>query len=88
MTRTDWLAGVKHAYYLDRTEIVAFAGYQTALAVITVIAGAAIWWPVVLVCLAVMPIVTNTVRRARNARDSREFYQWMISQEQEPADVE
>lgn len=78
MTRTDWLAGIRHAYHLDRAELGAFAAYQAVLGVVTVIVGAPIWVPVALVCAAIVPAITSTARRARAARDSREFYEWML----------
>lgn len=89
MTRTDWLAGVKHAWHLDRAGNLGFAAYEAALAAVTVIVGAPLWVTLVILVIALVPTVTSTVRRARAARDSREFYEWLLSVEHpSPEDVD
>lgn len=81
MTRTDWFAGVRHAWALDNVRLATNLAWNVLVAGVTVIAGAASWLPVVIVCSTVVPVVVTVVNRARAARDSREFYLWLTAHE-------
>lgn len=85
MTRTDALTGLRHAWALHRAEILWFAGYQVLLAGLLAILGAPVVLAVLVLCAAIVPLITRTVQEARAYADHRLFVDWLTTSA--PADL-
>lgn len=74
LTRADLAAGAKHAWGVERTEIVVFAATLWIIAAAAAIGGVAWWVPALLFLGGLVPAIEKTVKRARQWREFRDWW--------------
>lgn len=83
MTTSDLRAGAVTAWALDRAELVSFAAWAWALAVVAAIVSGSGWIVGMFVLTGFVPAAAAIVKRARDHREAVEFFEWFNAIEPE-----